>query len=146
MTSMPSFPDSSSCFMQQAVLGTPRDSLGDSTRAAGSAGGGVASQTPAIILFASASAREVRFASQPRIRVRLCGGVLDSVRVLERRNLPDPVQPGVTYRDVYIAVEILGRLNAECLASRITGSSGSAGACAAIQIRDTARAVRRPPP
>jgi hypothetical protein len=86
----------------------------------------------------------VRFASQPRIQVRLCGGVLDSVRVLERRNLPDPVQPGVTYRNVFIAVEILGHLNAECLASRITGAAQS-GACAGIQVRDTTGTVRTPP-
>jgi hypothetical protein len=145
MPGMPAFPDSSSCLEAQAMSGAPRDSLGDSTRAARAASG-VASQAPAIILFASASAREVRFASQPRIRVRLCGGVLDSVRVLERRNLPDPVQPGVTYRDVYIAVEILGRLNAECLAGRITGGADSSGACAAIRIRDTTGAARRPPP
>ena len=88
----------------------------------------------------------MRFASQPRIRVRLCGGVLDSVRIVERRNLPDPVQPGVTYRDVYIAVEILGHLNAECLADRITGGSRLSGACSAIQAPDTAGVVRRPPP
>ena len=122
----------------------PRDSGSASTRA-GESARGVVSPAPAIVLFASASAREVRFASQPRIRVRLCGGVLDSVRVVERRNLPDTVQPGMTYRDVYIAVEILGHLNAECLASRITDSSRLSGACAAIQIRDTAGGVRRPP-
>lgn len=88
----------------------------------------------------------MRFASQPRIQVELCGGVLDSVRVLERRNLPDPVQAGVTYRDVFIAVEILGHLNAECLAERITGRDGTrAGACAGIQLRDSA-GTRRPPP
>src|SRR5438874_1905038 len=32
---------------------------------------------PDIILRASVSAREVRFASQPHISVRLCGGTLD---------------------------------------------------------------------
>lgn len=142
---MPSFPDSSSCLARQATAGPPRDSLRDSTRVPPSAGG-AAIQAPAIILFASASAREVRFASQPRIQVRLCGGVLDSVRILERRNLPDPVQPGVTYRDVFVAVEILGHLNAECLASRITGGAGQNAACAAIQVRDTTGAARRPPP
>jgi hypothetical protein len=67
--------------------------------------------------------------------------------VIERRNLPDPVQPGVTYRDVFIAVEILGHLNAECLASRIAGQTGRRpDACAALQLRDTAGAIRRPPP
>jgi hypothetical protein len=74
----------------------------------------------AVVIFAEVSAREVRFTKQPTIRVVLANGTVDSVRVIERRNLPDPVQPGVTYRDVAIAVEIIGRLNAECLAARIT--------------------------
>ena len=140
----PAVRDSAGCFEAHATSGAQRDSLRDTTRARGSSG--VAPGAPAISLFASASAREVRFTSQPRIRVRLCGGILDSVKVLERRNLPDPVQPGVTYRDVYIAVEILGRLNAECLAGRVTGGLDSSGACAALRIRDTSGAGRRPPP
>ncbi|HYC51215.1 MAG TPA: hypothetical protein VEB19_08935 [Gemmatimonadaceae bacterium] len=78
------------------------------------------SATATIVIQASVSAREIRFSKQPTVRVHLVGGEVDSVRVIERRNLPDPVQPGVTYRDVYVAVEILGRLNAECLASQIT--------------------------
>lgn len=142
---IPAFPDSSGCLDARITTAAPGDPARDSTRVPASTTG-VASQAPAIILFASASAREVRFASPPRIHVRLCGGVVDSVRVLERRNLPDPVQPGVTYRDVFIAVEILGHLNAQCLASRITRDSRLSGACAAIQVRDTAGAVRRSPP
>jgi hypothetical protein len=39
--------------------------------------------------------------------------------VVQRDNLPSPVVPGTTYRNVYIAVELLGRINAECLADRI---------------------------
>ncbi|HMC56371.1 MAG TPA: hypothetical protein VKH19_14415 [Gemmatimonadaceae bacterium] len=103
-----------------------------------------------IVLFASASAREVRFQSQPRIVVRLCGAVTDSVHVVERRNLPERVQAGVTYRDVYIAVEIMGHLNADCLARRI-GVAGGPGAstgdanCAFVTVNDSA-AARRPPP
>lgn len=71
-----------------------------------------------VAIYASASAREVRFARQPEIRVRLCGG-LDSIRVVERRNIPSPVVAGTTYRDVYVAVEILGRIDAACLARRL---------------------------
>lgn len=110
-----------------------------------------ASANPTIVLRATASAREVRFAKQPRILVRLCGAVTDSVHVVERRNLPDPVQPGSTYRDVFIAVEILGHLNAECLASKIGVSQAPASgdACASLSIRDSAQArpavPRRPP-
>ena len=101
------------------------------TAAAGIAlgGGTVRAQTvadsarnPTIVVRADVSAREVRFAKQPELRVTLVGGTLDSVRVLERRNLPERVQPGVTYRDVYIAVEIVGKLHAQCLAERITGA------------------------
>lgn len=104
-----------------------------------------------MILRVSASAREVRFAKQPQIHVRLCGAVTDSVHVVERRNLPDPVQPGATYRDVYIAVDIIGHLNAECLAARITGTartdSTASSTCASLGIRDSSSAtpVRRPP-
>ena len=138
-------PDSSSCVAWEGRRdAAPAPVPPDSVRPPSS--GTAPTRTAAIILRASASAREVRFASQPRIQVRLCGGVLDSVRVLERRNLPDPVQPGATYRDVFIAVEILGHLDAECLASRITGAGSTAGPCAALQIRDTSGAVRRTPP
>jgi hypothetical protein len=117
----------------------------DTARAPGSTQS--SGDNPTIVLRASVSAREVRFASQPRIEVRLCGGILDSVKVLERRNLPDPVQPGVTYRDVFIAVEILGHLNAECISNRITGRPVSGrDPCAGLQVRDTSGANRRTPP
>jgi hypothetical protein len=88
-----------------------------------------------IILLASVSARELRFNSEPRVRVRLCGG-LDSVRVVERRNLPERVVPGVTYRDVYVAVEIVGHILAECL-------RGDAAACGPAA--DTTRPTPRRP-
>jgi hypothetical protein len=38
---------------------------------------------------------------------------------VQRDNLPSPVVPGTTYRNVYIAVELVGRINAECLANMI---------------------------
>jgi hypothetical protein len=94
-----------------------------------------------VILLASVSAREVRFQSQPQISVRLCGG-FDSVRVVERRNLPRRVVPGVTYRDVYIAVEILGHIYADCLRERLAGERSDA--CPGLA--DTARAAPRRPP
>ena len=104
---------------------------------------------PSLVILASATAREIRFATQPRIVVRLCGGVLDSVKVVERRNLPDPVVPGTTYRDVYVAVEILGHLNADCIARSITGDRRApvqTGPCADLSLRDTTGAsVNRPP-
>jgi hypothetical protein len=95
---------------------------------------------PTVIVFAAATAREVTFAKEPEIRVRLCGG-LDSVRVVERRNLPNPVVAGRTYRDVYVAVEIFARLNADCVVAALTStardSTGQRNACAALQIDGT---------
>jgi hypothetical protein len=78
--------------------------------------------------------------------VRLCGALGDSVHVIERRNLPDPVQPGTTYRDVYIAVEILGHLNADCIARRLgvaSDTSKTSGACASLGLRDTLQLLPR---
>lgn len=103
----------------------------------------------AIAIFAAARISELRFDKDPRVSVRLLGALGDSVRVLERRNLPDRIVPGTTYRDVYVAVEILGHVNAECLSALITGAaprdSLSARTCAALTARDSARApVRRP--
>ena len=74
--------------------------------------------TADVLLLIGVHADEVKFASQPHVRVRLCWGG-DTVRVVQRDNLPSPVVPGTTYRNVYIAVELLGRVNAECLAEKI---------------------------
>jgi hypothetical protein len=71
-----------------------------------------------VILLVGIHADEVRFAAQPHVRVRLCWGG-DTLRVVQRDNLPSPIVPGTTYRNVYIAVELVGRLNAECLADKI---------------------------
>lgn len=80
--------------------------------------GGARTGDADVLLLVGVHADEVRFASQPRVRVRLCWGG-DTLRVVQRDNLPSPVVPGTTYRNVYIAVELLGRINAECLAERI---------------------------
>jgi hypothetical protein len=105
-------------------------------------------QHTAVYLFAAVEAQEVRFVGQPKICVRLNGDVqLDSVRVVGRRNITSPVVSGTTYRDVYVAVEILGRLNAGCISARITGTAAGAssgGSCASLGLRDSA-SVRRAP-
>ena len=117
-----------------------------------------------VLLLVGVHADEVRFASQPRVRVRLCWGG-DTVRVVQRDNLPSPVVPGTTYRNVYIAVELLGRINAECLAERIgvgggtpqrpanpgaaavAGAPTSAGSCAFLGgTAATGAQTTRPPP
>ncbi|HYD55193.1 MAG TPA: hypothetical protein VEA99_21330 [Gemmatimonadaceae bacterium] len=119
-----------------------RDSGGASAAARGGAD---------VVLLAAVSAREIRFARQPEIRVRLCGGI-DSARVVERRNLPSPIVVGTVYRDVYVAVEILGHLHAECLASALgagpphDATPRRGRSCASIELRaapDSA-SVRRP--
>lgn len=105
-------------------------------------------QHTTVALFAAVQAQEVRFARQPKICVKLRGDVrLDSVRVVGRRNITSPVVAGTTYRDVYVAVEILGRLNADCISARITGTAagGAPGdACASLGLRDST-SVRRAP-
>jgi hypothetical protein len=83
--------------------------------------GGARTGDPDIILTAAVQANEVRFASQPRVRVRLCWGG-DTLRVVQRQNIPSPVVAGTTYRNVFVAVELLGRLNAECLVDRISST------------------------
>ena len=84
---------------------------------------------PDLVLYAEVSADEVRFAAQPEIRVSLGGcAALDTVRVLERRNLPQPVVVGQTYRNVFVAVEILGYLEGRCLAERVGARRDTAGA------------------
>jgi hypothetical protein len=78
----------------------------------------MAAAEPDIVIRAGAQVEQLRFESQPQVSVRLTGcSELDSVRVTERRNLPDPVEPGVTYRDVAVGVEILGHLDVRCLIS-----------------------------
>lgn len=88
------------------------------TDTAGFGVGGARTGPADVLLLVGVHADEVRFASQPRVRVRLCWGG-DTVRVVQRDNLPSPIVPGTTYRNVYIAVELLGRINADCLAERI---------------------------
>jgi hypothetical protein len=127
--------------------------------------GGARTGAADVLLLVGVHADEVRFASQPHVRVRLCWGG-DTVRVVQRENLPSPVVPGTTYRNVFIAVELLGRINAECLASMIgvgaspqnarptnaavaaTGTPTSASSCAFLggAAATGAQGSRPPPP
>lgn len=124
-----------------------QSSSADSARRGNSGAGQQIGTTPDIILRASVSAKEIRFAQQPHISIRLCGGTLDSVRVVERRNLPTPVVAGTTYRDVYVAIEILGHLTGSCIANTLSGgrAASSSGLCASLGIRDSVGAQRAPP-
>ena len=100
--------------------------------------GGARTGKETVYLFVGVQANEVRFAKQPQVRVRLCWGG-DTLRVVQRQNLPSPVVAGTTYRNVYVAVELIGRLNAECLSNAIgvgsqqTPSRGGVARAAAPQ-------------
>jgi hypothetical protein len=120
-----------------------------------------------VILLVGVHADQVTFAKQPHLRVRLCFGG-DTVRVVQRDNLPSPVVAGTTYRNVYVAVELIGRVNAECLADRLgvgnnpaprnrsnttanassaaAGAESSAGSCAFLGGSAAAGAQNARPP
>lgn len=90
--------------------------------------GGAKTGPADVMLLVGVHADQVTFRSQPHVRVRLCWGG-DTLRVVQRDNLPSPIVPGTTYRNVYIAVELIGRINAECLANAIgTGNAQPQGA------------------
>jgi hypothetical protein len=114
--------------------------------------GGARSGQADVILLVGIHADEVRFASQPHVRARLCWGG-DTVRVVQRDNLPSPIVPGTIYRNVYIAVELVGRVNAECLAEKIgvgnrapTTPATSVGSCAFLGGSAATDAPNRKPP
>ena len=110
--------------------------------------GGARNGAADVLLLVGIHADEVRFASQPHLRVRLCWGG-DTVRVVQRDNLPSPVVPGTTYRNVYIAVELLGRVNAECLADKIgvgNNAPTSASGCAYLGGSAATGAAKTSPP
>jgi hypothetical protein len=80
--------------------------------------GGARTGNPTVHLLVGVQADQVTFAKQPNVRVRLCWGG-DTLRVVQRTNLPSPVVAGTTYRNVYVAVELIGRLNGQCLSNAI---------------------------
>jgi hypothetical protein len=119
----------------------PPDSLASKPSESAPAGSAAFSKdVPDLRILASVTADEVHFAKQPKICVRLRGDArLDSVRVVGRRNLSSPVVSGTTYRNVYVAVEILGHIDASCIASRITGAPADTSAgkrpCASLEVK-----------
>ncbi len=58
---------------------------------------------PDIAIIARVQAAELRFNAQPQTSLQLFGcPQIDTSRVVVRTNLPTPVQPGVTYRNVTV--------------------------------------------
>ncbi|HEY7767142.1 hypothetical protein [Longimicrobium sp.] len=99
-----------------AVFAAPAGAQAGACAAAGDCAAAQPARAPDVAISASVTARELTFQSSPRASVRLTGCALpDTVRVTERRNLPAPVQPGVVYRDVHVAVEVHAWVDAECL-------------------------------
>jgi hypothetical protein len=75
--------------------------------AARSATDSVRGTRPEVTLRGKVTAREVRFESQPQVSVQVRGcPALDTTRLSVRTNLPRPVQPGVTYRDVQVDFQL----------------------------------------
>jgi len=87
---------------------------------------------PDIAIIARVEARELRFNSQPQTSLRISGcPQLDTSMVVLRSNLPKPVQPGVTYRNVVVDFRLLMKLtDLECYL---------AGRTCPAQPRDTTR-------
>lgn len=54
---------------------------------------------PCVEIRAEVKAQSVRFGDVPEVETEFCG---DSTAVSARENLPDEVEPGVTYRDVHV--------------------------------------------
>lgn len=106
-----------------------------------------AARQPDVLISAAVRAREVRFRQQPRVSVRLLGcAALDTVQVRERRNLPEPVQPGVTYRDVFVAVDVLGYIDARCLLRELQHAGGAPLGPCPWTARDSVASQRPEPP
>jgi hypothetical protein len=69
------------------------------------------SAKPDIAIIARVEARELRFNSQPQASLKLAGcPQLDTSLVVLRTNLPKPVQPGVTYRNIVVDFRLLMKL------------------------------------
>jgi hypothetical protein len=106
------------------------------------------STAPDVRIVARVRAASLRFESAPRADVLPLGCVTgDTVRILTRTNLPDPVEPGRTYRDVEIAVEIVTRLSVVCSGTlqELLRSSAAAPRIAALCAQPATGDNRRNP-
>jgi hypothetical protein len=66
---------------------------------------------PDVEMAASVRAEEVRFECEPEVRIRAYSdSPATAEHVSERENLPDEVEPGVTYRDVTVRWRLAARL------------------------------------
>jgi hypothetical protein len=66
---------------------------------------------PDVEIAARVRAAEVRFACRPEVRIGVhADSPATAELVSERDNLPDEVEPGVTYRDVAVRWRLAARL------------------------------------
>lgn len=66
---------------------------------------------PDVEIAVAVRADEVRFDDKPQVRIGACANAPASVEhVSERENLPDEVEPGVTYRNVAVRWRLAARL------------------------------------
>jgi hypothetical protein len=67
---------------------------------------------PDVEIAAAARADEVRFECKPEVRVRAYSNVPASAEsVSERENLPDEIEPGVTYRNISVRWRLAARMD-----------------------------------
>ncbi len=93
---------------------------------------------------ASVKAKRLRFREKPKTRVELHGelhepkgdGELETASGSERQNLPDEVEPGITYRDVRVHWRAAARLGEP-------GSLENAGGPEQDRKRDSSRRSQR---
>lgn len=99
--------------------------------AAGDSASNAAAPAEVVRLLAYAHIAQLRFSHTPSATAETsgCPGEAAGVRVVQRRNLPEPVQPGVTYGDVEVAVEIRGGLQVLCspLLQRLLADASTSG-------------------
>ena len=82
---------------------------------------------PDVEIAAAVRAAEVRFACKPEVRVRAYADSPASAELLsERDNLPDELEPGVTYRDFAVRWRLAARLSDPEL-DRLPGSERGEG-------------------
>jgi hypothetical protein len=67
---------------------------------------------PDVEMAASVRADEVRFECKPEVRVRAYSNAPATAEsISERDNLPDEIEPGVTYRNFSVRWRLSARLN-----------------------------------
>jgi hypothetical protein len=72
----------------------------------------VIDREPDVEIAAAVRADELRFECKPEVRVSAYSDSPASAEsVSERENLPDELEPGVTYRDVAVGWRVAARLN-----------------------------------